>query len=1102
MATFGQVFGGVKEAEFPTASEDSSGETDDDTDSGDCGAASDTERMKLLYGGAQGVFQTGTEAQYPQHAGSPRATASVGPSGELKRKAPPDDSADGRSPKKSGAPAKRGKHEDQSRAKMAMLEEYITMIKQVSSRVQKVRHRRDQMNRQKEKELPGRLKDLAGYKTTRDPKIGKSADTKVSYAERKKLEKIEAKQQKEVEKLMLKAERERIRALEREQKREQKEALKDAAAAKRKEMLEQKKIEREKAKEEEKERRKAERENEKARKEVEEARIWAERQAQPDDLELPFDPARVPPAPTPFDWISRDSPLLTRWIETGDPANLLSDATGDILSLLEFIQHFRGYFVDTSLGGWGVPNLTLQNLQAVLFGGGGAELEAAFQLHVTLMRPLMTEDRQNKVWCTDWLEERNCPLDIVRFPTLLRILLETHAYFYTAYPDVVERMARLDYCDLPPPDRLAILLFLRDELLNTPTLRKRYEDSAQAIRACHAEILQLQQMAKAAKGDKVPGLCLELVMVVREQRDVDGRVLAPTFENIPTPEELPDYRSIIMQPISLAEIDQRIAEVWYKSVDECMADIQLMFNNAMTYNAPGTWVYGDAVQMLEAATEKVQALRMRESVIRQQELTPGQFEVNTRTAFDDQIDIVNAKIGKVHRSVRSCILGRDRYHNQYFLLDELPGLHVRRNTGLTAGLADDLEFSYPKPEDGGSKEQTAEEKTLEEQHYAANPVKSAWGIYSADEDFVKLEASLDVRGDREAHLKESFAEHRVAIVEALRLAREQPFEYPPSPYLSEDSAKSHLANLIRVQLTSMEHVWLTTGTTMQLGWTAPAPALPEKPTFCVDGGPPVVPSAAPPPPAEGEETPSSWDIGGEKDEDTSGKHPAMPGYYYNFVRRKYVRRSKKKMAAEKKAAEKKAAELAAAAALNGEATSDSTAEAASAGAEASSAGSAVPMETEAVHKADTESAPMETDTAAPTSAEATSTPSGASAVAPKATAVAPEPPVEPPAPVEPVVLVDPVGPGWRQRLTSASSVEELSALLRTLIENLGPRALKLTWEKPVDWKTFYAETVTACTSYALLGTYASIIDRCVMEKAKRIGERERTMKKITKVPGQ
>lgn len=48
----------------------------------------------------------------------------------------------------------------------------------------------------------------------------------------------------------------------------------------------------------------------------------------------------------------------------------------------------------------------------------------------------------------------------------------------------------------------------------------------------------------------------------------------------------------------------------------------------------------------------------------------------------------------------------------------------------------------------------------------------------------------------------------------------------------------------------------------------------------------MVPSAAPPPPAEGEETPSSWDIGGEKDEDTSGKHPAMPGYYYNFVRRK------------------------------------------------------------------------------------------------------------------------------------------------------------------------------------------------------------------------
>ena len=41
----------------------------------------------------------------------------------------------------------------------------------------------------------------------------------------------------------------------------------------------------------------------------------------------------------------------------------------------------------------------------------------------------------------------------------------------------------------------------------------RYEDTTVAVRALNAEVAQLNQTAKAAKGDKVPALCLEMIKV-------------------------------------------------------------------------------------------------------------------------------------------------------------------------------------------------------------------------------------------------------------------------------------------------------------------------------------------------------------------------------------------------------------------------------------------------------------------------------------------------------------------------------------------------------------------------------------------------------------
>lgn len=44
-------------------------------------------------------------------------------------------------------------------------------------------------------------------------------------------------------------------------------------------------------------------------------------------------------------------------------------------------------------------------------------------------------------------------------------------------------------------------------------------------------------------------------------------------------------------------ISHRIASTYYKSINDFIADFNLMFDNAMTYNEDGSMVYEDATQL-------------------------------------------------------------------------------------------------------------------------------------------------------------------------------------------------------------------------------------------------------------------------------------------------------------------------------------------------------------------------------------------------------------------------------------------------------------------------------------------------------------------------
>lgn len=76
--------------------------------------------------------------------------------------------------------------------------------------------------------------------------------------------------------------------------------------------------------------------------------------------------------------------------------------------------------------------------------------------------------------------------------------------------------------------------------------------------------------------------------------DKTGRVLSELFLTLPAKKAYPDYFKVIKEPIALDTIRARVESNSYTTIDECLADFNLMFDNAQQYNAPRSQVWIDA----------------------------------------------------------------------------------------------------------------------------------------------------------------------------------------------------------------------------------------------------------------------------------------------------------------------------------------------------------------------------------------------------------------------------------------------------------------------------------------------------------------------------
>ncbi|CAF3304866.1 unnamed protein product, partial [Rotaria sp. Silwood2] len=78
-----------------------------------------------------------------------------------------------------------------------------------------------------------------------------------------------------------------------------------------------------------------------------------------------------------------------------------------------------------------------------------------------------------------------------------------------------------------------------------------------------------------------------LIQCIKAYTNRYGRTLSTVFVTLPSKIDYPDYYEIIQKPIDLKRIELR----QYSSINDLSNDLQLMFDNALLYNEPGSMIY-------------------------------------------------------------------------------------------------------------------------------------------------------------------------------------------------------------------------------------------------------------------------------------------------------------------------------------------------------------------------------------------------------------------------------------------------------------------------------------------------------------------------------
>ena len=363
------------------------------------------------------------------------------------------------------------------------------------------------------------------------------------------------------------------------------------------------------AREREAEERRKQLKSEKAQQDLEKAR----RETLVEDMYLKYDAATSLPAPAPFVWSFNEGAPF----DDLDPV-AVQDMIPDAISLLEFWQSFAEAFETEENGETFNPDYGFDDITTIIFGKNADAISKAAEMHRYLLEVCLNDEAEHKVEHIEWMRKFET-INNLNFQAVTRLYCETHIVFHEKYGLCIEDLRNYEYTDMPPKTRLAVLLYLRDQALATRpviAVSREKNEECHEKRKLRRELVQNGlDIEKMVRDDNLESICKAMLDHVKLVKDPDApkdkRLLKEIFLEVPDSESYPDYRKKIRKPMALNTIEAKIEGKKYKTFGDCKKDFELIFDNAMTYNQTGSWVYTDAEKMLEACRAKARLLDAR-----------------------------------------------------------------------------------------------------------------------------------------------------------------------------------------------------------------------------------------------------------------------------------------------------------------------------------------------------------------------------------------------------------------------------------------------------------------------------------------------------------
>lgn len=84
---------------------------------------------------------------------------------------------------------------------------------------------------------------------------------------------------------------------------------------------------------------------------------------------------------------------------------------------------------------------------------------------------------------------------------------------------------------------------------------------------------------------------------IRKPRNNRSQLMIRNFERLPDKQQMPDYYAEIKNPMAYDQLKRKVKRKKYKTLEEFMNDVNLMFNNAKQFNTDESQIYKDAVAL-------------------------------------------------------------------------------------------------------------------------------------------------------------------------------------------------------------------------------------------------------------------------------------------------------------------------------------------------------------------------------------------------------------------------------------------------------------------------------------------------------------------------